>query len=94
MNSRERVLKCLNHEEPDKVPLDAWLAPEVADELIKLLGVDTGGDPFALAKRLGNDFLYRAVGFCEGFSTIYDESKKIGDNLYQEQLLMLCFWFA
>jgi uroporphyrinogen decarboxylase len=84
MTSKERVLMAINHEEPDKVPLDSWLAPEVADVLIQLLGVDTGRDPFALAKRLGNDFLYRAVGFCEGFSTIYDEDKKIGDNLYED----------
>jgi uroporphyrinogen decarboxylase len=66
------------------VPLDSWLAPEVAEVLIRLLGVDTAKDPFALPKRLGHDFLYRAVGFCEGFSAIYDESKKIGDNLYQD----------
>lgn len=84
MTCKERVLTALHHEEPDKVPLDSWLAPEVAEELIKLLGVDTAKDPFALAKRLGHDFLYRAVGFCEGFSTIYDESKKIGENLYQD----------
>lgn len=84
MTSKERVLMAINHQEPDKVPLDCWLAPEVADRLIRLLNVDTSQDSFALAKRLGNDFLYRAVGFCEGFSTIYDEAKKIGDNLYQD----------
>ena len=84
MTSKERVLLAINHQEPDKVPLDAWLAPEVADQLISMLNVDTSKDPFALAKRLGNDFLYRAVGFCEGYSTIYDETKKIGDNLYRD----------
>ena len=85
MTSKERVLMAINHEEPDKVPLDAWLAPEVADELVKILNVDTSKDPFALGKRLGNDFFYRAVGFCEGFSTMYDETKKVGDNLYQDE---------
>lgn len=84
MTSKERVLMAINHEEPDKVPLDSWLAPEVADELVKILNVDTSKDPFALGKRLGNDFFYRAVGFCEGFSTMYDETKKIGDNLYKD----------
>jgi len=84
MTSKERVLMAINHEEPDKVPLDSWLAPEVADELVKILNVDISKDPFALGKRLGNDFFNRAVGFCEGFSTMYDESKKIGDNLYQD----------
>lgn len=84
MTSKERVLMAINHEEPDKVPLDSWIAPEVADALIELLDVDTEADPFALAKRLGNDILYRMIGFCEGFSTMYDESRKIGDNLYQD----------
>jgi uroporphyrinogen decarboxylase len=60
------------------------MAPEVADQLVKMLNVDTASDPFALGKRLGNDFFYRAVGFCEGFSTMYDETKKVGDNLYQD----------
>jgi uroporphyrinogen decarboxylase len=85
MTSKERVQMAINHEEPDKVPLDSWMAPEVADELVRILNVDTGSDPFVLGKRLGNDFFYRAVGFCEGFSTIYDESKKIGDNLYKDE---------
>lgn len=84
MTSKDRVLMAINHEEPDKVPLDSWIAPEVSDELIKLLDIDTRADPFALAKRLGNDILYRMVGFCEGYSTMYDESRKIGDNLYQD----------
>ena len=84
MTSKDRVRMAINHKEPDKVPLDGWLAPEVADQLVAMLGVDTSNDPFALGKRLGHDFFYRAVGFCEGFSTIYDDSKKIGDNLYQD----------
>lgn len=84
MNSKERVQTAINHEEPDKVPLDSWLAPEVADELVRILNIDTANDPFALGKQLGNDFFYRAVGFCEGFSTIYDETKKIDDNLYRD----------
>jgi uroporphyrinogen decarboxylase len=85
VTSKERVLMAINHEEPDKVPLDSWLAPEVADVLVRTLNVDTGSDPFALAKRLGNDFLYRAVGFCEGFSTVYNEERKIADNVYQDE---------
>ena len=86
MTSKERVLTAINHEEPDKVPIDSWIAPEVAEKLIQLLDVDTSGDSFALAKRLGNDLLYRAVGFCEGFGTIYDDSKKIDENLWEDAL--------
>ncbi len=84
MTSKERVLTAINHEEPDKVPLDSWLAPEVANELKRMLNVDTSADPFALGKRLGHDFFYRPVGFCEGFSTTDDLSKKIGENLYKD----------
>jgi uroporphyrinogen decarboxylase len=84
MTSKERVQMAINHEEPDKVPLDSWIAPEVADRLVEILNVDNVEDPFALRKKLGNDLLYRIVGFCEGFSTIHDDSKKIGNNLYQD----------
>ncbi|MEW5817769.1 MAG: hypothetical protein AB1798_20535 [Spirochaetota bacterium] len=49
------------YEKPDIVPLESWLAPEVAEKLIKILDVDTSKGDFALAKRLGHDFLYRAV---------------------------------
>ena len=37
MNSKERILAVINHEEPDKVPIDSWLAPEVSEALIKLI---------------------------------------------------------
>ena len=85
MNSKERVLTAINHEEPDKVPIDIMLAPENAKILIESLGLDIGRDPFALAKTLGNDILYSFLGFCDGFSSIYKEERKIGDNLYIDQ---------
>ena len=33
MTSKDRVRMAINHEEPDKVPLDSWIAPEVSDQL-------------------------------------------------------------
>jgi len=84
MNSRERILTAINHEEPDKVPIDSWLAPEVAEVLIESLSLDVSEDPFALQKALGNDLLYYMVGFCDGFSSIFKEERKIGKNLYQD----------
>lgn len=84
MTSKERIIAAINHQEADKVPIDSWMAPEVAEELVKILEVNTEDDSFALAKRLGNDVLYRAVGFCEGFGTVYDDTKKIGDNLFKD----------
>jgi len=35
MNSRERILTTLNHEEPDKVPIDSWITPEIAEVLVR-----------------------------------------------------------
>lgn len=84
MNSKERVLATINHEEPDKVPIDSWMAPEIADEMVKLLNVDLNKDEFALAKVLGHDMLYRTLGICDGFNSIYKKDRKIGENLYQD----------
>lgn len=85
MNSKERILTTLAHREPDKVPIESWLAPEVAEEIIKGLNIDMEKDPFALSKALGNDLLYLTLGFCDGFSSTLKEERKIGPNLYQDQ---------
>jgi uroporphyrinogen decarboxylase len=84
MNSKERVLIALDHKEPDKVPLDSWIAREVNEVLAKLLSVDSSKDEFALAKALGNDVLYSTMGISDGFNSIYRPERKIGDNLYQD----------
>jgi uroporphyrinogen decarboxylase len=38
MDSRERVEKCLNHEEPDHVPIDYWATKEVNAQLLEYFG--------------------------------------------------------
>jgi len=50
MNSRERVLKALNREEPDRVPVDlggsltnAGIAKKAHNELLKYLGLKEDG---------------------------------------------------
>lgn len=35
MNAKERVIKCINHCEPDRVPWDYWAALEVTERLLK-----------------------------------------------------------
>ena len=55
MNSKERVLMAINHEEPDKVPIDSWMAPEISNIFVKILGIDLEKDRFALAKKMGHD---------------------------------------
>jgi uroporphyrinogen decarboxylase len=39
MNSKQRVLKALNHEEPDRVPIDISAWDEVMNDLIRYLGL-------------------------------------------------------
>jgi uroporphyrinogen decarboxylase len=85
MTSKERVLTALNHEEPDKVPLDSWLAPEVSEKLRQSLNVDVSKDRFALNKILGHDVLYGNIGFCDGYNSIFHEERRIGNNLYQDR---------
>ncbi len=52
MNCRERAMMAIRHQEPDRVPIDNWMVPEIQkktmeyfgcenyDELLKFLGVD------------------------------------------------------
>ena len=82
MTPKERVLAAVNHEEPDRVPIDSWMAPEVANKMVAILNLDISRDRFALAKALGHDMLYGSLGICDGFSSIYKEERRIGDNLY------------
>jgi uroporphyrinogen decarboxylase len=84
MTPKERVLTTLNHSEPDKIPYDSWMVPEVADQIIKLLNVDLNKDRFALAKTLGHDMLYSSLGICDGYNSIYKPERRIGENLYQD----------
>jgi uroporphyrinogen decarboxylase len=67
MNSKERVLTALNHEEPDKVPLFIFLTPEVSDTLKEVLFLKSE-DPYELDRELGNDLLlcYRGIGDIPG----------------------------
>lgn len=84
MNPKERILTTIHHEEPDRIPYDSWLAPEVGDAIVNLMNVDLAEDRFALAKALGHDMLYASLGICDGFNSVYKEDRKIGSNLYQD----------
>ena len=41
MTHKERFLMAINHEEPDRVPIDVWYTPEAEKKLLKYLGEDT-----------------------------------------------------
>jgi len=55
MDSRERVMKCLRHEEPDRVPIDFWATREVKAQLLRRFGLDSTEE---LLCRLDVDFRY------------------------------------
>lgn len=53
LSSRERVLTALKHHEPDRVPIDAWLVPEIQKKTMEYFGCDTYEE---LLNFLGVDF--------------------------------------
>ncbi len=64
MTPKERVSTALAHEEPDRVPLDLWLTPEVERALLAQTGE---ADPFEMRVRLGHDCLMAIVGIVASF---------------------------
>ena len=58
MNSRERTLMALHHEEPDRPPVSATYTPEVA----AMLRAEYGYDGEDLGYAMGNDLIKTAVG--------------------------------
>jgi uroporphyrinogen decarboxylase len=54
MNSKERLLTALNHEEPDRVPIDLWFTSEVEDWLSAEYGGLRGTE---LRVALGHDLI-------------------------------------
>lgn len=55
MTSRDRVLAAINHEQPDRVPVDMWAEPHVWSRLSKDLGVAGEGE---VRDRLNVDVRY------------------------------------
>lgn len=55
MNSKERVLMAVNHQEPDMVPVDYWATPEITERLQQYYGIHEYEE---LMKELGVDCRY------------------------------------
>jgi uroporphyrinogen decarboxylase len=64
MISKERVHTALAHEEPDRVPMDVWLTPEVEKRLMREAGLDDAGE---MRVRMGHDCLTGYVGLVASF---------------------------
>jgi len=41
MTHKERFITAINHEEPDRVPIDVWYTPEAERKMLEHLGEDT-----------------------------------------------------
>ena len=55
MTSRERAIKAINHEEPDRIPIDLWVTSEVQKRMMGYWGFDEWEDCLQF---LGVDFRY------------------------------------
>ena len=75
MNHRDRVLTALNHQEPDRCPMQVSFTPEFATRLeadMKLKGQGLhnphgGGNTYDLERALDEDMLLTSVGWVNGY---------------------------
>jgi uroporphyrinogen decarboxylase len=75
MKHRERVLTALNHEEPDRCPMQISFTPEFADRLKDDLKLRSqgfhnphgGGNTYELERLLDEDMLLTSVGWVNGY---------------------------
>ena len=75
MNARERVLMALNHEEPDRCPMQVSFTPEFASRLRKEMNLGGeklhnphgGGNTYELERSLGQDLLLTSVGWANSY---------------------------
>ena len=90
MISKERVIKALNHDQPDRPPIFVSVTPQIGDSLNNHLRIENDGlvDSFFANRisytkaltELGNDCVCVAIGYPDGFSTRTDENGVITDE--------------
>ena len=73
MTHKERFLMAINHEEPDRVPIDVWYTPEAERKVLHYLGEDTeklslyAADGGYLPHIMDHDFLITWIGPCTSY---------------------------
>jgi uroporphyrinogen decarboxylase len=75
MKPRERVMMALQHEAPDRCPMQVSFTPEFADRLREDLKIEDaalhnphgGGNTYALERVLGEDLLLTSVGWANSY---------------------------
>jgi len=55
LSSRERAIKTINHEEPDRIPIDVWVSQQIREGMMGYWGFD---DWEHCLQFLGADFRY------------------------------------
>jgi uroporphyrinogen decarboxylase len=83
MKHRDRVLMALNHEEPDRCPMQVSFTPEFASRLRNELGLTDadlhnphgGGNTYVLERTLDEDMLLTSVGWANSYyaTEVYSE---------------------
>ncbi len=87
MNHRDRVRAALNHEEPDRCPMQVSFTPEFAARLQADMALNTkalnvsravhnphgGGNTYELERALGADLLLTSVGWANSYYSDHDE---------------------
>jgi hypothetical protein len=105
MKHRERVLMSLNHEEPDRCPMQISFTPEFADGLRKVVSISAtghhnphgGGNTYELERTLGEDMLLTSVGWAnsyyanDSYNPVQPKSMEPA-RLKKEYGKRLCFW--
>lgn len=75
MKHRERVLAALNHQEPDRCPMQVSFTPEFAARLSQAMGLSGedahnphgGGNTYVLERALDEDMLLTSVGWANSY---------------------------
>ncbi len=75
MKHRQRVEMTLNHEEPDRCPLQVSFTPEFADRLRAVMHIESdhvhnphgGGNTYELERALDEDMLLTSVGWANSY---------------------------
>ena len=75
MTHRERVITALNHEAPDRCPMQISFTPEFAERIRSQVGGESGkvhnphggGNTYELERALGQDMLLTSVGWANSY---------------------------
>lgn len=85
MKPRERIQMALNHEAPDRCPMQISFTPEFAERLRRDLNIEShqlhnphgGGNTYVLERTIGEDMLLTSVGWANSY---YQEAETYVDE--------------